>query len=51
MLPACPYCADQSKEAVALLGPLLGLFILPFVVAGVGIFAVCCQLRRGESPK
>ena len=50
MLLGCPYCTDQSKEAVALLGPLLGLFVLPFVVVGAGIFAVLRQLKRGEDP-
>ncbi len=47
---ACPYCTDQTKEAVSLFGPLLGLFILPFVAVGAGIFAVLRQLRRGEGP-
>ncbi len=47
---ACPYCADQTKEAASLFGPLLGLFILPFVAGGAGIFAILRQLKRGEDP-
>ena len=45
---ACPYCGNQSEQAVLLNGVLMGLMALPFVMLALGGWVIVRQLRRDE---